>query len=87
MIIDQFAKAMGAPANLVRAEAQRAMLRQPMAAGSGPVSAPAAPRPTAPPPHAELQLIALLADHPSLLLNAEELSVRSLLTDPRLRDM
>jgi hypothetical protein len=66
------------------------MARQPLAQGSGPVSAPGVPRPTAglaPPPHAELQLVALLSDHPSLLLNAEELSVRSLLTDPRLRDM
>jgi DNA primase len=87
MIIDQFAKAMGAASNLVRAEAQRAMVR---AQGSGPVSAAPAPSPTTtlpPPPNAELQLIALLSDHPSLLPNAEELSVRSLLTDPRLRDM
>jgi DNA primase len=38
-------------------------------------------------PHAELDILALLADHPSLFPSAEELEVFSLLTDVRLRDM
>ena len=40
-----------------------------------------------PPPPAELKIIAILADHPGLLPEAEQLGVRSLLTDERLRDM
>jgi DNA primase len=49
-------------------------------------------RPTAqvaaePPPPLQLKLLAIIADHPSLLPYAEELGVRSLLTDARVRDM
>jgi DNA primase len=54
-------------------------------------SAPAAPRTqehdSAPPKTEELDLIALLGDHPSLLPIAEEHGVLSLLTDERLRAM
>ena len=39
------------------------------------------------PPARELDALAILADHPSLLEAAEELNLLSLLTDPRLRDM
>jgi len=39
------------------------------------------------PPSEEVDLVALLADHPSLLASAEEHGVLSLLTDARLRDM
>ncbi|MEM9494042.1 MAG: toprim domain-containing protein, partial [Myxococcota bacterium] len=49
-----------------------------------------APGPAAvvkPPPYFELQLLAILADHPQLLKTAEEHNVVSLLTDARLRDM
>jgi DNA primase len=52
---------------------------------------PAAPSATAapvvPPPPRELELLAILADHPSLLPFAEELGIGSLLTDARVRDM
>jgi DNA primase len=44
-------------------------------------------RPTPPPPTDEVELIALLADHPVLQATAETLGVFSLLTDARLRDM
>jgi DNA primase len=40
-----------------------------------------------PPPSEEVDLVSLLADHPSLLASAEEHGVLSLLTDARLRDM
>ncbi|RMH44269.1 MAG: DNA primase [Deltaproteobacteria bacterium] len=40
-----------------------------------------------PVPAAELEIIAILADHPTLLGTAEQLGVFSLLTDPTLRDM
>ncbi len=48
--------------------------------------APAAP-PDKPPPTDELDMMALLADHPALQATAETLGVFSLLTDARLRDM
>ena len=40
-----------------------------------------------PPPREELEILAILADHPQLMELAEENSVFSLLTDGRLRDM
>jgi DNA primase len=48
---------------------------------------PAATAPVVPPPPLQLELLAILADHPSLLPFAEELGVGSLLTDARVRDM
>jgi DNA primase len=44
-------------------------------------------RPVAPPPTEELELIALLADHPALIATAEADKAFWLLTDARLRDM
>jgi DNA primase len=64
--------------------------------GSGHPNAPsdhraesgAAPEKTpGPPPMAEVEVISLLADHPSLLTTAEADKVSSLLTDPRLQAM
>jgi hypothetical protein len=48
---------------------------------------PAPPRPVAPPPIEELELIALLADHPALIATAEADKAFWLLTDDRLRAM
>jgi DNA primase len=48
---------------------------------------PALPRPVAPPPIEELELIALLADHPALIATAEADKAFWLLTDDRLRAM
>jgi DNA primase len=50
-------------------------------------AAPATPRPVAPPPMDELELITLLADHPVLIATAEADKAFWLLTDGRLRDM
>lgn len=60
--------------------------------GSPPPAAPAAPAPHAPvnqspAPTDEVDLLAMLADHPSLLPTADANGVFSLLTDERLRDM
>jgi DNA primase len=44
-------------------------------------------RRTPPPPSEELQILAILDDHPELMASAEEHDVFSLLTDARLRDM
>jgi DNA primase len=53
-----------------------------------PAPAPGAPEAKAPPPHRfELDILAILIDHPQLLATAEEHDVFSLLTDSRLRDM
>ncbi|HEU4732869.1 MAG TPA: hypothetical protein VFT22_33470, partial [Kofleriaceae bacterium] len=48
---------------------------------------PATPSAVAPPPMEELELIALLADHPLLIATAEADKAFWLLTDGRLRDM
>jgi DNA primase len=40
-----------------------------------------------PPPPLELNVFEILEDHPDLLAEADELGIRSLLTDERLRDM
>jgi DNA primase len=48
-----------------------------------PMQRPAGP----PPPREELDLLAILADHPELMQAAEDQDVLSLLTDARLRDM
>ncbi|MGN6109164.1 MAG: DNA primase [Kofleriaceae bacterium] len=49
--------------------------------------APSVAGPTTPPPMDEVELIALLADHPSLIATAEADRAFWLLTDARLRDM
>jgi DNA primase len=50
-------------------------------------AAAATERPVAPPPTEELELIALLADHPALIATDEAYKAFCLLTDERLRDM
>jgi DNA primase len=50
-------------------------------------AAPATPKSVAPPPMDELELIALLADHPVLIATDEADKAFWLLTDGRLRDM
>jgi DNA primase len=62
--------------------------RSAMEPGRGPtrVSDGDAPR-RGPPPTEEVEVLALLADHPNLIPTADSLGVFSLLTDARLRDM
>ncbi|HTJ47009.1 MAG TPA: DNA primase [Kofleriaceae bacterium] len=55
--------------------------------GGRAIAQPSGTTPVPPPPTHELELIALLADHPALQATAEQLGVFSLLTDGRLRDM
>jgi DNA primase len=59
----------------------------PGAAYAGAGSTENRPVSAAPPPTEEVDLLALLADHPSLLATADANGVFSLLTDERLRDM
>lgn len=94
LIIGTLAAAMGVDPNLVRRALGRREARKeapPQAArdhgnAPRPGDAPRNARPV-PPPAEELQLLAILADHPSLMPTAEEHDVFSLLTDARLRDM
>jgi DNA primase len=84
LIVQQFARALDVDPRLVRGAASR---------GPSPASEPiqqipqVGPATTSPPPSAELKIFAILADHPDLLEDADQLGIRSLLTDSRLRDM
>jgi DNA primase len=84
LITDTLATAM----QLDRGVVQRALSR---AQGRSAPEAPARPSAEVPAgqpvPPDEIELIALLADHPTLSGSAEEYGVLSLLTDSRLRDM
>jgi DNA primase len=87
LITDTLATAM----QLDRGVVQRALARasgRPGALAQAPDRA-ARPdgRPEPPPAPEEIELVALLIDHPSLAASAEEYGVLSLLTDARLRDM
>ncbi len=86
IIIEQFAKALDLNPNVIRGALQRLRGGD---SGRPAVQEPAAarPAPAVPPPPTELVILAILADHPTLLPYAEELGVRSLLTDARVRDM
>ena len=82
IIIDEFASALGVDARIVRSSVAVADRGLP----SVQAPAPQAPIATPPPPN-ELKLFGILADHPDLLGDADDLGIRSLLTDNRLRDM
>ena len=98
LITDTLAKAMDiAPQHVFRAVRHSAPSRgsrreqaprpeePPHPAGNG-ARRPGDPRRSLP-PDKEVQLLAILADHPDLMATAEENDVFSLLTDARLRDM
>ena len=99
IIVDQFSKALDVAPNLVRNAIARASGRGPAASGGpGPQRHPNAPstderapqnRENSPvaPPAEEVELLSLLADHPTLLATPEADKAFWLLTDPRLRDM
>jgi DNA primase len=99
IIVAQFSKALDVPANLVRNAIARASgqgPRQPQhggpqrhpnaPAGDGPEAQNREKSPVAPPSE-EVELLSLLADHPTLLATPEADKAFWLLTDPRLRDM
>jgi DNA primase len=79
IVIQQFARALDVEPRIVR------MAMAKTTAPPVPVAGPG--RPSLAPPSAELNVFAILADHPDLLTDAEHLGIRSLLTDARLRDM
>ena len=82
LVIDEFARALDVDARLLRGAVSQSA---PPPAGRPPPSQVA--RQGAPPPDRELNIFGILADHPDLVNEAEQLGVRSLLTDDRLRDM
>jgi len=102
LIVGTLATAMDVDAGVVRAALARGTSPNP-APGHRPAQAsaghpnapspqqergtPAIVQPTAPPPMEEIELIALLADHPALIASAEADKAFWLLTDARLRDM
>jgi DNA primase len=79
IVVGQFATALSVSPHVVR----RALREVPAEATAAPAPAPTSP----PPPTVELNVIALLDEHPDLWEMAEELGIGSLLTDARLRDM
>ncbi len=102
LVVDTFAKALDIETSVVRTAVQRAMgapqrqgnsphpASRPQASGhpNAPSESGAAPEKSpGPAPMAEVEVISLLADHPSLLSTAEADKVSSLLTDPRLQAM
>ncbi len=82
LLLDTLAGAMETDVGTVK----RALLRRGPSQPRETTQAPA-PRRRGPLPSAELEIIAILADHPTLLETAEQLEVFSLLTDGTLRDM
>jgi DNA primase len=82
ILIDQFAKGL---------DVEPRVLRKAMGDGRSSPSGVMTPPVTVPkrhlPPAKELKLLQILADHPELHPLADQLGVRSLLTDARLRDM
>ncbi len=89
LITGTLASAMGLDVRLVRRAMSAPASRESSSRPLKPVASPPAekPAPTGPPPVEELEILAILADHPHLMELAEENSVFSLLTDARLRDM
>jgi DNA primase len=83
MVVSQVALSMGVEQRVVRL-AGREPGKQ---ASPAPAPAPAPRAAAGPPPRLELKVIGILADHPDLVDEAEQLGIRSLLTDARLRDM
>lgn len=87
IVVGMFAKALGVAEQLVmRVIQQHEQATRAAAAAPGAAAAPAT-KPPPLPPKPELELLALLADHPGLFPAAEAKNARDLLTDARLRDM
>lgn len=99
IVVDQFSKALDVAPNLVRNAIARASghaprhptntspQRHPNAPAGDAADPPNREKSPGPPPIEEVELVSLLADHPSLLATPEADKAFWLLTDPRLRDM
>jgi DNA primase len=98
--VGQFAASLQLEVGVVRQGLRRALesrgadsrtqgtpLRDPRQGTEGQSPEIAVAAPLRPPPQPELETLAILADHPSLLEVAEQRDLLSLLTDSRLRDM
>jgi DNA primase len=83
LLVGTFASALGVDEGTLRRGLRRALQGQATEIRQDPPK----PLATSPAPRYELDLVALLCDHPHLVENAEEQAVLSLLTDSRLRDM
>ena len=91
MFVEHLAKMLQTDLDTVRQNLRRALKARKQSGPGDQTGSATPPKPqrsrTGPVPPAELDIVAILADHPALLSNAEELEVFSLLTDARLRDM
>jgi DNA primase len=88
VLIDQFSRALGVEARVVKMVIQSGSAAGPRATQTA--APPAGPPPAArlaPPPSMELKIFGILSDHPDLAEAADKLGIGSLLTDVRLRDM
>ena len=92
LVIDTLAKALDVGVGVVRQAVQRASGHSGRPQTSGPRPSPEvptapdkSPKPAGPPPIDEVELIALLVDHPSLIASPEADKAFWLLTDTRLR--
>jgi DNA primase len=96
-LVDHFARALDVSVQVVETAVRRPAAgphqnqnqnsRQDYSQAQKPAQAPQKVAPPVRLPEKELKVLAILADHPGLRAAAEQLGVRSLLTDERLRDM
>jgi DNA primase len=84
LVIDTLAKALDIGIQVVRNAVQKGPRSHSSQTPAAPAQSPKAP---GPPPIDEVELLALLADHPSLIGSAEADKAFWLLTDTRLRDI
>jgi DNA primase len=87
LIVDTLAKALGVEAGIVRHAVARASAPAHRGANDRGPQPPTPPAAQAPPPTAEVELLTLLVDHPSLATTSEADKAFSLLTDTRLQAM
>jgi DNA primase len=88
LIVDTLAKALGVEVGIVRHAVARASASGARSTPAAATNSPAAPAAvTTPPPTVEVELLALLVDHPSLATTSEADRAFSLLTDTRLQAM
>jgi DNA primase len=85
LVLGKLVAALGVERRVVDAALHRAVRGAPRAPRNPDPATPAQPAPAARPPSEELEVVALLADHPDLVSTSEADKAFSLLTDTRLR--